>query len=133
MTHGYANTIVRLSKEEENTPEELVSNQYKGKESLVPILNKLLSIVKEFGEDVRVTPKKTEVSLDRKRKFAVIRPATKSRIDLGLKLKGVPCSGRLENSGPFGTMCTHRVRLNDANQVDAQLIEWLKDAYQRAD
>ncbi|AXG69875.1 hypothetical protein KORDIASMS9_02103 [Kordia sp. SMS9] len=133
VTHGFANTIVNLSKEEKNTPEDLVTNQYKGKEVLVPIYEQLVAMVKEFGDDVRITPKKTEVSLDRKRKFAVIKPATKSRIDLGLKLKGKETTERLENSGPFGTMCTHRVRLTEINQVDAELKAWLQEAYEKAE
>ncbi|GGG09748.1 hypothetical protein GCM10011344_07960 [Dokdonia pacifica] len=133
VTHGFANTIVTLSKEEGTTSLDLVKNQYKGKENLFSIYEALISIVQDFGEDVRVTPKKTEVSLDRKRKFAVIKPATKLRIDLGLKLKDEPITERLENSGPFGTMCTHRVRLSDINQIDAELKEWLKMAYQKAE
>ncbi len=133
VTHGFANTIVSLSKEEVTTPQDLVNNQYKDKENLLPIFEALISIVQDFGKDVRITPKKTEVSLDRKRKFAVIKPATKSRIDLGLKLKGKPTTERLENSGPFGTMCTHRVRLTDISQIDSELKEWLLEAYQKAE
>lgn len=132
VTHGFANTIVSLSKKEQSDPKNLIINQYEGKEELLPIYEKLVSIVKDFGEDVSVNPKKTEVSLDRKKKFAVIKPATKSRIDLGLKLKGKEITERLENSGPFGTMCTHRVKLTYLNQVDKQLVGWLKEAYEMA-
>jgi len=133
VTHGFANTIVSLSKEENNTPSDLLNNQYKGKEHLRSICDSLIAVVKQFGEDVTVTPKKTEVSLDRKRKFAVIKPATKTRIDLGLKLKEKPTTDRLENSGPFGRMCTHRVRITDINQIDKELKEWLKEAYNKAE
>ena len=131
VTHGFANTIVTLSKDEKATPQDLVTNQYRGKEHLLPIYNRLLSVVKDFGDDLTITPKKTSVSLIRKKQFALIKPATKTRIDLGLKLRGKPTTGRLESSGPFGTMCTHRVRLSDANQVDSELKEWLKEAYQQ--
>lgn len=133
VTHGFANTIVSLSKEEQTTSQDLIANQYKGKENLLPIYDLLVKTVVEFGKDVKITPKKTEVSLDRKRKFAVIKPATKTRVDLGLKLKGEPITERLENSGPFGTMCSHRVRLTDVNQIDAELINWLQEAYQNAE
>lgn len=133
VTHGFANTIVSLSKEEPKSSDELVANQYKGKENLFPIYEQLIGVVNAFGKDINIKPKKTEVSLDRKRKFAVIRPSTKSRIDLGLKLKGKPTTERLENSGPFGTMCTHRVRLTDIIQIDDELIGWLKEAYQKAE
>lgn len=131
VTHGFANTIIQLSKEEKE-PEDLVVNQYKGKEGLFPIYEKLISIVSSFGEDVKINPKKTSVSIVRKRQFALIKPATKTRIDLGLKFNDKPISGRLENSGPFGTMCTHRVQLTELGQVDSELEAWLKEAYQEA-
>jgi len=133
VTHGFANTIVALSKEENESPADLVENQYKGKEALLPMYEKLLAVVKDFGEDVTVTPKKASVSVIRKRQFALIKPATKTRIDLGLKLKDKPTTDRLENSGPFGSMCTHRVQLLNVDQIDTQLIEWLKEAYQKAE
>ena len=132
VTHGFANTIVTLSKEEDNSPADLVDNQYKGKENLLPIYKELLAVVKSFGNDVIVTPKKTSVSIIRKKQFALIKPATKTRIDLGLKLKDKPTTDRLENSGPFGTMCTHRVKLQEVNEINNELIEWLKESYQKA-
>lgn len=133
VTHGFANTIVTLSKEENNSPDDLVTNQYKGKENLFPIYEKLLSVVKDFGDDVTVTPKKTSVSIIRKRQFALIKPATKTRIDLGLKIKDKPTTDRLENSGPFGSMCTHRVRVTESSEIDTQLKEWLKEAYNKTE
>ena len=121
-----------LSKEENNSTTDLVQNQYIGKENLVPIYESLLNVVKEFGNDVTITPKKTSVSIIRKKQFALIKPATKTRIDLGLKFKDKPTTNRLENSGPFGTMCTHRVKLSETNQVDSELKKWLKEAYENA-
>lgn len=132
VTHGFANTIVALSKENNDTPEDLVANQYKGKESLLPIYKKLLEVVDTFGEDVLKTPKKASVSIIRKKQFALIKPATKTRIDLGLKLKDKPITDRLGNSGPFGTMCTHRVQITSVDDIDAELINWLKEAYNKA-
>lgn len=129
VTHGFANTIVTLSKEEDNSPEDLVNNQYKGKESLLPIYHSLLDYMSSLGNDVTVTPKKSTVSIIRKRQFALIKPATKTRIDLGLKIKDKPTTARLQNSGPFGTMCTHRVQLSDPGQVDDELKGWIKEAY----
>lgn len=132
VTHGFANTIVTLSKEENNSPTDLVDQQYKGKENLYPIYEAILNAVKTFGNDVVITPKKTTVSLIRKKQFALIKPATKTRIDLGIKIKDKPTTDRLQNSGPFGTMCTHRVQLTEVSQVDSELIDWLKEAYEKA-
>lgn len=132
VTHGFANTIVLLSKEENEAAEDLVVDQYKGKEELFPIYEELISFVKGLGNDVKIAPKKTSVSIIRKRQFALIKPATKTRIDLGLKFNNKPTGERLENSGPFGTMCTHRVKLSETGQVDAELKAWLKEAYEEA-
>ena len=132
VTHGFANTIVILSKNSQDTPDDLLINQYKGKEALKPIYEKLISEISKFGSDITNTPKKASVSMIRKRQFALIKPATKTRIDLGLKLKDKQITNRLENSGPFGTMCTHRVQLTSVNDVNSELVSWLKEAYEKA-
>lgn len=60
VTHGFANTIVTLSKEEDNSTEDLVENQYNGKENLIPIYKELITFIKSLGADVTITPKKRE-------------------------------------------------------------------------
>ena len=132
VTHGFANTIVSLFRKDNEGLKDLVADQYKGKEMLLPIYASLLKMATEFGPDVTITPKKTSVSLIRKKQFALIKPATKTRIDLGIKIKGKPNTDRLEDSGPFGTMCTHRVRLSEMKEVDQELKSWLLEAYQNA-
>lgn len=132
VTHGFANTIVSLSKEGNNSDDDLVGAQYKGKENLIPIYNELIKYINSLGSDITITPKKGSVSIIRKRQFMLIKPATKTRIDLGFKLKDVPTTERLENSGPFGTMCTHRVKLSEQNEVDDELKNWIKQAYNKS-
>jgi len=132
VTHGFANTIVTLSKDNQDAPEDLVKKQYEGKESLKPVYDRLIAVVKKLGNDVTITPKKGSVSIIRKRQFVLIKPATKTRIDLGFKLKDKPTTKRLENSGPFGTMCTHRVKISTVEEVDEELTQWIEEAYQKA-
>lgn len=132
VTHGFANTIVTLSKGDTATEDDLVSAQYKGKEALLPIYNTLIAFVKTLGSDVTITPKKGSVSIIRKRQFILIKPATKTRIDLGFKLKDTPTTDRLGNSGPFGTMCTHRVQLTASTEVDNELKDWIQEAYNKS-
>jgi len=132
VTHGFANTIVTLSKEEDISEADLVELQYKGKENLKPIYKELNSFVQSLGTDVTIVPKKGSVSIIRKRQFLLIKPATKTRIDLGFKLKDEPITDRLENSGPFGTMCTHRVKLSELQEIDPELKEWIKNAYDKS-
>jgi hypothetical protein len=132
LTYGFANTIVTLAKEKNAPSEDLVMNQYQGKELLKPIYEKLISIIEAFGTDIVVSPKKGSVSLIRKKQFALIKPATKTRIDLGLKLKDIEIQGRLEGSGPFGTMCTHRIQLQNITDIDNEVINWLSAAYDKS-
>ena len=135
FSYGFANFVafkVRESDAGSIDDKDLIINQYKGKESLKPIYEKLISIIEKFGNDVKISPKKESVSLKRRWQFALIKPATKTRIDLGLKLKGEAITDRLENSGPFGTMCSHRVRVSSLEEIDDQLIAWLQEAYEKA-
>lgn len=132
VTHGFANTIVALSKEGNASKNDLVTAQYTGKEALFPIYKALISYVKTLGKDVTITPKKGSVSIIRKRQFVLIKPATKTRIDLGFKLKDKPTTERLGGSGPFGTMCTHRVQLTVLNDIDTELKAWIKEAYDKS-
>lgn len=136
FTYGYANFVAMKARKADaasHDPAELVATQYsKGKEGLKPIHDKLLEEISKFGSDITVTPKKDSVSVIRKKQFALIKPATKTRIDLGLRIKGKPTAERLENSGPFGTMCTHRVRLESLEDVDSELMTWLREAYEGA-
>jgi predicted transport protein len=136
MTHGFANFVALKTLKTDaasHDADDLVDAQYaKGKEQLKPIYEQLLAEIGRFGDDIDVVPKKANVSLRRKTQFALIQPSTKTRIDLGLKIKDKETTDRLESSGPFGSMCTHRVRLTDASQVDDQLIGWLREAYDAA-
>ncbi len=133
FTYGFANFVAhktRASDAASQDNDDLVANQYQGKESLKPIFDLLASKINGLGDDVTEAPKKTAVSFVRKHQFALVKPAAKKRIDLGLKLKGKAEAGRLEGSGPFGTMCTHRVQLTAVDDVDEELMGWLTEAYE---
>ncbi|MEZ5196780.1 MAG: DUF5655 domain-containing protein [Bacteroidales bacterium] len=93
---------------------------------------KLIATVKKLGPDVAIAPKKESVSIIRKKQFVLIKPATKTRIDLGFKLTGKEQTERLGNSGPFGTMCTHRVQISDLKEIDSELLNWITEAYEKA-
>jgi len=135
FTHGYANYVAHKTRGSDagsHDETDLITNQYKGKEHLKPIYEVILKAVKKFGNDIEVAPKKANVSLRRKKQFALIQPSTKTRMDLGLKIKDKEPAGRLEKSGPFGSMCTHRVQLTDPKDIDAEVLAWIKEAYEGA-
>jgi len=134
MTHGFANLITHRTLNppgEGPADDELVSTQYSGKkEGLRPIYDALIKAVRALGKDVEVAPKKAYVSLRRNKQFALIQPSTATRVDVGINLKGEKATERLEASGSFNAMVTHRVRVTSAKEVDAKLKAWLKKAYQ---
>ena len=135
VTHGFANLIahdfLHQNKGSEETVD-LVAAQYSGaKESLKPIYEEILARLTHLSE-LDVSPKKTYVSLRRKKQFALIQPSTKTRVDVGINLKGDDATERLENSGSFNAMVSHRVRITAKEQIDDELIRWLEAAYERA-
>jgi Domain of unknown function (DUF5655)/Domain of unknown function (DUF4287) len=134
LTHGYANLVALFARGYgEESGADLVAAQYAGaKAGLRAIHDEVVATVRSFGDDVEIAPKKTSVSLRRSKQFALLQPSTKTRVDLGIQLKGVPPEGRLEPSGPFGSMCSHRVRLESPDDVDAEVVAWLRRAYDAA-
>ena len=135
VTHGFANFITLKFREADAgsaNADDLITGQYANKTSLKPIFDALLERICKLGDDVEVAPKKSAVSMRVKRQFALIQPTTKTRIDLGLKFNEKAHQGRLETSGPFGTMCTHRVQITTLEQVDDELMTWIKEAYEQA-
>jgi hypothetical protein len=132
LTHGYANLIAIRSRESD-APSDPVDAQYAGgKAGLRPIYDRIVGEVESFGNDVEVAPKKTYVSLRRRKQFAIVQPSTASRLDLGLNLKGTEPTGRLEPSGSFNSMVSHRIRLEAPDDVDDQVLGWLRAAYDAA-
>lgn len=135
VTHGFANLIAHKYREakDPSSADDPVTAQYGGaKEHLKPIYDELVRIVGAFGNDVEIAPKKTYVSLRRSKQFALIQPSTKDRVDVGINLKGRAPGRRLEASGSFNAMVSHRVRLGSRNDIDAELEGWLRKAYDAA-
>ena len=134
MTHGFANLVAlkTLRSDAGSADTDLVATQYAGaKEDLKPIYEALIKAAACFGK-VEVAPKKSYVSLRRSKQFAIIQPSTRTRVDLGLNLKGVPAKGRLEKSGSFNAMVTHRVKLGTVADVDKEVTAWMQKAFSGA-
>jgi len=136
MGHGYANLVAqRVLAGDAPAPggEDLVEAQYAGKKApLRPLYDQLAKAVGKFGADVELAPKKTYVSLRRSKQFALVQPSTPERLDVGINLKGAAPGGRLEASGSFNAMVSHRVRVTDSKDIDAELLGWLRAAYDQA-
>ncbi len=135
FTHGFANLVAHKAKKTdagsaENT-DDLITNQYKGKENFIPIFDKLMSEIQAFGNDIEIAPKNVYVSLRRKKQFATLNPATKTRFEIGINLKGQEPQGKLEPE-KRNAMCSHKINLADIKDIDKEVIEWIRSAYDRA-
>jgi predicted transport protein len=97
-----------------------------------PIYEDILGQVRDFGEDVSIAPTTSYVSFVKNgKKFAIVQP-TGNRLDIGIKVKGAPATSRFEAAGSWNSMVTHRVRIDDAAQIDDDVRAWLQDAYEAA-
>ncbi len=138
MGHGYANLVAHAAKGGLEQPDaaagaDLVSAQFAGaKSALRPIYDRLVTELERLGADVDLAPKKAYVSVRRAKQFAILQASTATRFDVGINLKGTPAAGRLEASGSFNSMVSHRVRLEKAGDVDKELLGWLRQAYESA-
>jgi hypothetical protein len=97
------------------------------KAALRPIHDAVMKAAGAFG-DFEIAPKNTYLSLRRKKQFAMVGPATNTRVEVGLNMKDVKGTKRLEQLPPGG-MCQYKVRLGSVDEVDAELIAWIRRAY----
>jgi hypothetical protein len=134
LTHGFANLIaLKTLKSDAGSVEnkdDLIQSQYKGKEHFLPIYEKLVSEIQKFGSDIEFAPKMANVSVRRKKQFVLLHPITKTRFEIGINYKGQEPSGKLLASG--NAMCTHKININTLEDIDAEVIDWLKQAYEHA-
>ena len=138
VTHGYANLIAHYTLKSDAGSiiadgGDLVSEMFAGDRAVLrPIFDKLMASVQTFGNDIEEAPKKGYLSLRRTTQFATLHPSTKTRFDVGIKVKGVSPTTRLEVAGSWNGMMTHRVRVASVAEVDAELIAWIQKAYDAA-
>lgn len=138
LGHGDANTLVHVVLKSDGTraaegksTDAVLDEIYTGaKAGQRPIHEALMKHIHKFG-DFEITPKKGYVSLRRKKQFAMIGPKTNTRFEVGINIKGLKKNARLQEQ-PAGSMCNYIIPLTDAKEVDAELIAWIKSAYEGA-
>ncbi|NTW25573.1 MAG: DUF4287 domain-containing protein [Lentimicrobium sp.] len=136
FSHGFANLVAHKARKSDagsaTDQNSLIDLQYKGKEHFKPLYDKLMQHITTFGTDVEIAPKNAYVSLKRKKQFAILQPATKTRFEIGLNIKGQQPEGKLEVITTPNSMCSHKINLTDENDLTADVINWLKAAYDKA-
>jgi hypothetical protein len=113
---------------------EFVEAMYAGaKAALRPIHDALINLGMSLGGDVKICPCQTIVPFYREHVFAQIKPATRTRIDFGLALKGAKKKPprRLIDTGGLakGDRITHRIEITSENEINDEVKTWLKMAY----
>ena len=136
FTHGFANLVALKAKASDagsvENKDDLVEKQYKGKEHFKPVYDRLMIEIQSFGKDIEVAPKNAYVSVRRKKQFATLQPATKTRFEIGLNLKGEEPTGKLEGITASNAMCSHKISLSKEDDIDPEVIAWIKAAYDKA-
>jgi len=138
LGHGDANTLVTMFRRSTGaaaapaaSADAAVDVLYLGpKAALRPIHDRVMAALGEFGP-FDVAPKKTYLSLRRKKQFAMVGPATRTQVEIGINAKNLPTVDRLKSQKPGG-MCQYKVRLGSVDEVDDELIEWIRVAYTAA-
>ena len=132
LGHGDANTLAILAlKPQEPAPNSASPEDeiYKGpKAALRPIHDSIMAGIHKFG-DFEIAPKKTYLSLRRKKQFAMVGPATNTRIEVGINMKGMLGTNRLIAQAPGG-MCQYIVKITDPSEIDQELFDWIRQAYE---
>jgi len=100
------------------------------KAALRPLHEALMKRIDTLGA-FEQAPKKTCISLHRKKQFAMLGPATQSSLELGLNAKDLPAASRLRAMPPGG-MCQYTVRISSPAEIDEQLLAWIEAAYASA-
>jgi len=135
FTHGFANLVALKANETDagsaENQDDLITKQYQGKEHFKPIYDKLIAEIQSYGNDIEIAPKNTYVSLKRKKQFAILNPATKTRFEIGINLKGQEPKGKLESEKP-NSMCSHKINIKDITDIDKEILDWIKTAYDNA-
>lgn len=111
--------------------EELIDKQYADRPHLRPVFDAVIAALPALDGPVTVQARGTLVSLvSPRRTFAVLKPTTKSRVDLGLRLDSVnPPEGRLLPARDIG-QATVRIPLAAPDEVDDEVRSWLARAYE---
>ena len=138
LGHGDANALVHAVMQsdgqrsaEGKSTDQVLDEIYTGaKGHMRSIHEKLMEEINQFGE-FEIAPKKGYVSLRRKKQFAMIGPKTNTRFEVGINAKDLGKNARLVEQ-PRGSMCNYIVNLTDANEVDSEVVAWIKSAYEGA-
>ncbi len=126
-----ADAAARSAGWREPPTDEYIHGQYAGtKAGLRPIFDRLRALLEGLGDDVRVEGRSTYTPFVRRRQFAAIAAATRTRVDVGLRYVEPPDSPLLAPAGSPG-QATHRISLGSVDEVTGEVERLLRAAYEQ--
>lgn len=103
---------------------------YEDAAGLRPLYETLAALARDLGADVRLKPCRTYVTIARRSQFAVIQATTRTRVDLGLSLRGIDCDLAPARNLGGGEVITHRISITESAGITPAVREWLRRAYE---
>ncbi|HEY1013841.1 MAG TPA: DUF4287 domain-containing protein [Herpetosiphonaceae bacterium] len=137
LGHGHANAVAHVIAQADKPPvtkDAALDALFPGpKAAWRPAYDALAARLAEFGSDLKLAPNRTYVNIQRgAKKIGIVQMSAADRMDIGIKRKGVAPTERFEEAGAWNSMVTHRVRISDPSQIDADVLDWLRQAYDAA-
>lgn len=137
LGHGHANLIAQMVANPDKVKkksDDPFADHFKGdKQHWRAVYDALAGKVRKFGDDVEIDSNRSYINLFRgAKRFGLVQVSAANRMDIGVKLKGVAPTERLEAAGSWNVMVTYRVRITDPKQIDREVLAWLKRAYEAA-
>lgn len=134
MDHRDADILVHVFRQRgEDAPRTLegeLDRIYSGeRRELRSIHDVILEKLEQLG-DFDVSAKQTYVSLRREKRFATVGPVRETHVEVGLDVEGLAAGDRLRRDGLGGSR--YSVRISDPEEVDDELLEWMRRAFESA-
>ena len=140
LGHGHANLLIHQfrarAEAEAGSPARAASADpldsiYAGSKAPLRLLHEaLMARLADLGP-FEVAPKKATVSLRRSKQFALLGPGSRGRLEVGVNHRAAPATARFEALGP-GKMCTHRAFVSAPDDLDDELLAFVREAYEAA-
>lgn len=133
LGHGHAMAIVAVLKQAGPAAapgEDRFAKLFAGgKAKWRPVFDALMQ---RLGGDVSAEAGGTYVNLLRGvKKFGIAQPGA-AHLDIGIKRKDTAPTERFAAAGSWNSMVTHRVRVTKAEEIDDEVLDWLREAWQAA-
>lgn len=136
LEHGHATMISHLilpDVTETNRRSKLIAELFSGtKADWLPAYDELVSKLNHFGSDIKIVPTKENILLQRSEAVFGLIKITNQRLTIGVNLPGEAYTPRFASAFNWTDAVSHCIDVSVYQQINDELISWLKAAYARA-